>query len=528
MGRVRLQALALSCVMVFSIFLGGCGSKKKSGKEKDSTQKAIAMLDDFCAYYKIGKYTKLEKMIDGTSSGLSELKECQRTEGKTAIDAANQRLSYEVGDVKVDEDKAEAILTFKYFDVKAVSEEVNSYSTAKEVKKAIEEAKSKDLEFTCDLAFDEDWLIDSKSVDEMIDEMYSFLSGIRFEKKSTAQPTTAPGQSGQTLTDAGHGWYDDQFNEVMAYHQSDKFIRFVATFWEQCYGETVTFEFTDEAGNTYRDSVVVDDGDDFAYCDWSPGYKLPAGWLTCSVYDKNMNLVTSGYIEIYDDSRPLPEIIYAFDVVMVDKDGNAVPGYNEGTDYMAVKMTLDHVPQNQDLKYNLYDYNSWNSGSAPFSSGPIKADTTELLVPLKDPQSLSAGRYFLEIVDADQAMVANITFDIILPGEKFVPDAQDALCAYNGWSLNSMSFALVDKIPKDAKKLYFYFETQEYYNYMPFRYEVRDGSGKKIQEGTCVMLNSSMAEIEIEVPSTVNGSLKIQVYNPSGTYFCESVIEEET
>lgn len=91
-----------------------------------------------------------------------------------------------------------------------------------------------------------------------------------------------------------------------------------------------------------------------------------------------------------------------------------------------------------------------------------------------------------------------------------------------------MSFALVDKIPKDAKKLYFYFETQEYYNYMPFRYEVRDGSGKKIQEGTCVMLNSSMAEIEIEVPSTVNGSLKIQVYNPSGTYFCESVIEEET
>ena len=91
-----------------------------------------------------------------------------------------------------------------------------------------------------------------------------------------------------------------------------------------------------------------------------------------------------------------------------------------------------------------------------------------------------------------------------------------------------MSFALVDKIPKDAKKLYYYFETQDYYYYMPFSYEITDGSGKKIQEGTCVMLNSSMAEIEIEVPSTVNGSLKIQVYNPSGTYFCESVIEEET
>ena len=58
-------------------------------------------MDDFCAYFKSGKYDKMDKLVDGSSKELERLKDISNSEAKELLDAARKRISYTVSDVSV-------------------------------------------------------------------------------------------------------------------------------------------------------------------------------------------------------------------------------------------------------------------------------------------------------------------------------------------------------------------------------------------------------------------------------------------
>ena len=522
MRRVRLQALALSCVMVFSLFSSGCGSKKKSGKDSKEYRQAEAMLDDFCAYFKRGKYDKLDKMIDGTSKELATLKEFQDSAAKDLLEAANNRIIYQIGDIKIDGDEAEADLTITYFDAKDLAKKIDSDSSYREIKSAINAAEEDEFQFTCDLTYDDDWMIDSGSVDEIAKELFSFLSRIGIEAPPTPVPTRA-----QTLTEFSSYWYDEDFNTVLAYNQSAKLIRFMVTFWEPCYGETITYEYSDANGNTFTETVIVDNGDDFVYCDWRPTNKIAPGWIACTVYDTNMTIITVGCIEIYEDGRTIPEQIYILGSHMIDKDGIAVPGYHQGDTYIAAETQIDHAAPGTMLSYTYYKKTGSLVDEA-IGEGAIDASSTRLILPLENTKDLEPGDYYIVIYDAQSAQIWQSDFEILYSGKEFTPDMPSTKYYVDGWSMQYMIYDVQYEIPKGTQKIYYYFETLDYVIYMPFTYELTDGKGKKIKEGPCTMVYSDESWIEIDIPSKINGSLTIKIFNPDGTLLRESTIQEET
>ena len=148
MSRFRFPALALSCVVFFSAFSCGCKSKK-SKKTTEETRRATALVDDFCAYFKSGKYDKIDKLIGGTSKEFKKLKECNDSGAKDVLEAARKRISYKIGNVTVSDDEGEAVVLFSYFDAEKVRKSITDDSSLSEIKGLVENAKEKEMEFTC-------------------------------------------------------------------------------------------------------------------------------------------------------------------------------------------------------------------------------------------------------------------------------------------------------------------------------------------------------------------------------------------
>jgi hypothetical protein len=303
----------------------------------------------------------------------------------------------------------------------------------------------------------------------------------------------------------------------------------MVTFWEQCYGETITFEFCDELGNTFTDKVTVDNGDDFVYCEWSPDYRLPAGWLSCTVYDSAMRIITVGCIEIYDDAKPIPQQIYAFGCQMINKDGDPVPGYHVSDSYIAAKLSLDRESPDTELSYTYYKESYDINGQDEIVwTGSVKATSTNPILPLSDTSNLTAGEYYVAVYDASQNLMWQTWFSILEADQQFTQDDTSATCYLDAWLENPDMFTFLQEIPKGATEIIYFIQTGDYYNYMVFTYEVTDGKNKKILEGECSIVSSDMIYITVPLTSPVNGSLTIRVYNPDGSLLRESTIEEET
>ena len=527
MRKIRAQALILACLMAISIILAGCGSKK-SGKDRDENRRASAMLDDFCAYLKSGKYDKMDKLVDGSSKELERLKDISNSETKELLDAARKRISYTVSDVSVSDDEGEAILTVTYFDVNEVKKG-KSGGSARDLKSLINAAKEDELDFSVKLSYDEDWLIDDKSADEILSDLFDFIGELDIDTKpTTAAPSTS---AAQNLTELSSTWYDDQFNYVQAYHQSADFIRFMVVFWENCYGETVTYEFCDENYNIYQDSCVVDNGDNFVYCDWSPDYMLPTGWISCTVYDGNNNIITVGCIEIVADTEPIPQQLYVLDCHMVDAVGKAVPGYTVDTDYIAAEITVDHAASDTVINYEYYrmaDDLSLHSDVLCFR-GSVNADTTTLNLPWLEVKDPEPGDYYVLIFDVHQTSLRSIEFKVLDKGQSFKPDSRDATFFTETWCEEPDMKNALDKLSKRAKCVFYQVHTVESFDYMELTYEVADGEGKVFQSGNTTICASDKAEIiEIPLDIDIKGSLTIRTYTPSGKLLRESTIEEET
>ena len=374
MSKKRWQALVLAGAVLMSMFLGGCktSKKEKEKKSKGAEKKAEAMLDDFCAYLKSGKYEKLEKLIDGDSKGVAKLLGFKDSPAEYVHEAARKRISYSIESVTVDEKKesGEATVVITYFDVKDLKKKIYEDYSIRDICRAVGEAKELDLEFDVDLVLDDEWLIDAGSVDTIVDELYSFMEEIDLDVEPTVSTTKV-----KELTEFSSSWQDEYYNTVEGYHQSAKYIKYSVILWENCYGETVRYEFEDDNGVAYSGECYLDGGTDMVECIWEPTSKITSDWIACYVYDANGGIISVGCAQIYGDDEQIPvNNVYIYDVCMVDENGQKVPGYHINDTYIAAEIEMGNYGQNVELTYEFArndggsSYSVYPSTTSPYAS----------------------------------------------------------------------------------------------------------------------------------------------------------------
>ena len=526
MSKKRWLALALAGAVSMSMFFGGCKtSKEKEKKSKGEDKKAEAMLDDFCAYLKNGKYEKMDKLIDGKSDGLTAMKGYEDSEAKDVYEAARKRLSYSIENVSTDEkdESGEATIVLSYFDVKDLKKKIDGDATVRDIAKAVDKAKDLDLEFEVDLVLDDDWMIDAGSVDQIAEELYSFLEDL--DLKVTPTETTV---KVKTLTEFSSDWYDGNYNRVEGYHQSTTFVQYSVMLWECCYGETVTFEYMNGSGDVmFSGTYYLDNGDDIIYCNWYPTNPLPKEYITCYVYDAAGNIISVGCIQIYADGEEIPvSDVYLYSVKMVDENSKAVPGYHVGDTFIAAAVEMGNYGQQVTLLYT-FGYDDGHSVQILESSSVVTDGSSGLIIWNEIPDDLQPGRYELNITNINGEYLWYQNFYIVDADSDFPVDADTAELYDSWWTMDpECYYDEVYELSSDDTFVYFFFETYSYYNFMQFAYTVTDGEGNVLQDDTVFIINSDRVDpIRIDLSNAKSGPITITVKNPDGSSFVERSIE---
>lgn len=526
MSKLRFQALALACVMMMSMFLGGCRTSKKSTGKDDVNKKAESMLDDFGAYYKIGKYDKIDKLISGKSTELEKLKGYKDSEVKSILEAARKRISFSVEKVSCDEaeETGTAVLIFSYFDIKDLQKKISSDSSITEVANAVKEAKEKELRYDVELVFSKNWLIEAESVDSVISGMFSFLDDLHFD----VAPTTTAKPTAMTITEFSNAWYDKDFNEVLGYHESDEYILFTVVPWENCIGEKITFEFNDENSNVYIGEYQISGNSNLIKCVWEPGYKLPVGWIACYVYDGNGSIISVGCIQIYSDEEAIPVQMSVTKISMLDENGKLTPGFHVGDKIMRAEVEVPYVKAGMIAGYEIRKFDDNDPSGTQVHSGSFTISDLKTRVDFDGFVPKETGSYRLTVTDMTENVIWETEFLMIGKGEEFKTDSTIAAILVENWCTDQDGIDVITKVPKDSKIVYYYFSTYSFWKYMTFAYELEDGSGRKVDEGTAVMINSDCAHILIDMEKVSKGPLKLKIYNPDGSKLTEAAIEVET
>ena len=449
MRKTRFQALTMVVIMLFTMMAAGCKkSDNKTKKGKGEAKKAEAMLDDFCAYLKNGKYEKLEKLVDGNSSEVKKAKDLMKSEVDDIFAAARKRISFSIENVSLDKDETEgtAELVFDYFRTKDVIREVSSTATERDYRLAVEGAKEEEVRIEVELIRDDNWLITEASTDKVFTALFSFLEDLNLDVAPTTipEPTRAPVEIYHTC------WYDEDMNEVVGYRESSTFIRYAAFAWDTFYGgDTYSYEFEDEAGNSlYKGEVTADNGANVIYCDWEPTSKLPVGYLACYIYESSGKLLAGECVKVYGDDEPMPREYYASNYYFVGPEGEVVPGYHVGDEYIALKMELyDYTDPPFEVYYEyVKDPNDYSYGEDVVYAGFATVASDSVLFPWENLPELEAGEYECRVYSIWDYPEYYCKFSVIPEGEEFAYDVNAAEAYFgdfcddpDGWSIYEIS-----------------------------------------------------------------------------------------
>ena len=526
MRKTRFQALTMVVVMLFTMMAAGCKkTENKTRKEKGEAKKAEAMLDDFCAYLKNGKYEKLEKLVDGESSEVKKAKDLMKSEVEDIFAAARKRISFSIENVSLDKDETEgtAELVFDYFRTKDVIREVSSTATERDYRLAVEGAKKEEVRIEVELVRDDNWLITEDSTDKVFTALFSFLEDLNLDVAPTTipEPTQAPVE----IYDAR--WYDEELNEVVGYRESEKFLRYAAFSWDTFHGETYSYEFEDENGNSlYKGEYTAANGTDAIYCDWEPTSKIPQGYIACYIYDSDGQMLTGECVKIYGDDEPMPREYYASNYYFIGSEGDVVPGYNVGDEYVALKMQLyEYTDPPFEIYYEYikdpYDY---SYGEEIVYAGFATVSSDSVILPWENLPELEAGEYECRVYSVWDYPEYYCRFNVIPEGEKFTYDVDAAEAYFGDFSEDPEGWGIYD-VSKSTETIYYIVYVDQAYSYMGYTYKLTDSKGKVLDEGLQEVYCQTRVLIELNMKGAEVGTMKIEVFNPDGSLLVEGTIE---
>ena len=515
-------------ILLFSVMLGGCRSKTKGTKlEKTDSQRAEAMLDDFCAYLKIGKFERISKMVSGTSNEVEKAKGYARSEVASGFEAAIRRIEYKIRDVEADATAktGTARLILTYFDTSALQGK-----SAADLKNAVDKAESKNLEFHVKLSYEEEWLMDKESADEVLHGLFAFFEDLGLKTEATEATTTQVLPPYRVYREA---WYDATFNEVTVVHESQTHIYFFVTTWDYYNNATMKYEFLDGNGNmmgTGQETMGV--SDDLIECELNIDGKFPIGTVVCRVYGPDGKMFTESSLRIVSDDTNLSNEFGIVSIGLIDEVGTLLPGYTTDNMYMHMSVICSQPISEINLNYEIYTGVDYVSGKEPFYSASYaticSAPQTVFDIPLNqlDELNLDKGNYVLLVKDSMNMPFMDLHFQIIKPGETFANDQKTGTLKESYWATTDLMPVTLDVIKKGTVEVQFCFVTEEDFLCMQFPYKVTASDGTVIAEGTALLLNREMTgRIPVKLPEDFSGELTCTVQNPDGSELVTSKIE---
>ena len=526
MRKTRFQALTMVVVMLFTMMAAGCkNSDKNTKKQKGETKKAEAMLDDFCAYLKNGKYEKLERLVDGKSSEVEKAKGFMKSDVEDIFAAARKRISFSIENVSLDKDETEgtAELVFDYFRTKDVIREVSSTATERDYRLAVEGAKEEEVRVEVELVREDNWLISEDSTDKVFTALFSFLEDLNLEVVATTQPepTRAPVEISYTT------WYDEDLNEAVGYRESATFVRFGAFTWDSFPGETFSYEFEDENGNLlYKGEYTAANGTDVIYCDWEPTQKIPGEYIACYIYDSEGSMITGGCANIYGDDEPMPREFYASNYYFIGPEGELVAGYHVGDEYIALKMELyEYKDPSFEVYYEIVkDPYDFSNGETVVFSGYATVDSEIMIFPWENITELEAGDYECRVYSVWEYPAYYCPFKVLPEGEEFTYDTEKAEAYYGDFYEEKNGWYIYD-VPQSTEKIFYSFYVDQQYCLMGYSYKLTDSKGKVLDEGTQEVYYQAEVWLELNMKGAETGTMKLEVFNPDGSLLISGTIE---
>ncbi|MBP5491786.1 MAG: hypothetical protein J6Y08_02985 [Clostridiales bacterium] len=527
MNKKRIMALLTALVML-SGWTSGCKKKdsKKSG-DKEELKKAEAVLDDFCAYlYKV-KFSKIGKLLDGDSDNLDKLAGYMESDFKEIVQAASDRIEYEIEVTSADTKKEEgaATLVLTYFDTEDIEEDIEDAERISDVVEAIKDAEEMELEFDIDLVYDDDWKIDAKSADTVMDELYSFIDDVDIEP--VTRTTTTTDYYNAPFSEFSTDWYDEDYNSVVGYHESDDFVMDMVVTWDYYDNETVTYEFEDENGNIlYSGSYTILCCTDIIECTWRPTSKIPVGTLTCKVYDPNGDLFSTSSITIYADGVDIPVPYYVYDLNTYIENGQIVPGFHEDDEVMHFIGELDREYKSLSVPVAIYeDKTSTNVSKKQGLQYETVCEingSNRFEFDWEHKGDIPVGDYFVVVYDCNGNADMYFYFQVIAKDDDF--PHEDAADFYDSEWIDSMdNWCPISEISTKSEGAVFIVWTTDYYEYMPFTYELVDHNDKVIQSGSTALVHyNDTLYLFFEFDGLQKGSITCRVYNPDGSVLVES------
>ena len=532
-GKTIVRSVAV--MLLFSILLGGCKTRTKNTKrERSDSERVEAMLDDFCAYLKIGRLDRVSNLVAGNSNGLAKTLEFSKSEAAGVFDAALQRIDYKIKDVNADASakKGTGTLDITYFDTSMVRKKSDTGNAAADYKSSIEEADSASLTIDVNVVYENDseWKVDEASADAVFNGLFSFIDELGLGTQAT-EPTSSvalpPYRVFSTV------WYDSSFAEVSIVHESDTHLYYFVTTWDYYNNATMTYQFTDEKGNVLAEGEEkMGINDDLIECELNLDKKLPLGNLWCHVYGPDGKLFTEGYLKIVSDGTELTNEFGIVSIGLVDASDNLIPGYFVGNTDIHVKVVCSAPLEEINLGYELYTEAEYIKVGSPMCQGryAISSNIPSNVfdIPVGEAQSLNpgAGKYVLLIRDPQNRPFIDLHFQIINEGASFENDAKTATLKDSYWVLPEAETKRLETITPGTKQVEFFFTTQEEFQCMQFPYKVTTKDGTVLAEGTAMILfYEQTAKITVEIPEGTEGEITCTVLNPDQTELISSTIE---
>ena len=528
---LKIVSMCLISAMLFS------GYKKKEEKKKRDTtdiRHAESLLDDFCAYLKSGKFDKLSKLIDGESDWIEDLTEMKSSVGSSVLDKCLKRIDYEFEDTSASEDdeEGESTVVITYFETKDVTKKTESDSSKTEIEDLIDDAEEIEIEFSVDLVFDDDWLIKSKSVDSICKELFGFLTDYDI-MNTQGEPSQNPTGNLPPFEECYSWWYDDSYNTLNGIYESCDYVNYYVVTYEYYSNVTVTYEFVDDNGQiVYEGDYTLGYSDDVICCEGYFSSKLPAGELTCNVYDPNGQLFSVGSIEVFEDGSYIYVDVYMSDFNMIDDNNMPVPGFTtEDTSMRSSFYVYANTDQPLTLVYKIYHSNNGSFYDDEFIfDGEIEVDypacSDEIVFEWND-EPMEAGEYAILFEDIGGNTISIYIFQVIEPDEEFENDEDSAEVYYSCFYKNRSSCYEVTSINQGTDSVVYQLITEDYYECMGFTFELVDESGKTLAEGKFYIMNYD-DEVMIDITGLKDckpGDLTLTVYNPDGSVLDESVLK---
>lgn len=348
---------AVCCVaLILPGLLGGC-RRKTASETKDPAvvaEKQIReRLNDLFAYIKTSTYSQIPPFSRDSEETEDLLQSLRQDDRKTAFDTAGGHTTMRILDLRADTPKATIRMEITCYDGEEIlkkARETGGFSEEKALVDAIRNAPLTTKEITISMSMWEDvWTIASDDMEELLRSIYGFLDS---DELLADEKETEPTDPVQKIFVGDSYFIDENKEETIAFHSSEKTICFYAYTTTATKDETIRYRYEDPAGNVlYENAFLMVSGTQWIACSWRPQGPIAVGEVRIHVLEESGIEICSASAMIVPDQAPLPYPAFVKEGFWSNARGEKVEAYCAEDRTISYTLTTSKPHQDLTLKY---------------------------------------------------------------------------------------------------------------------------------------------------------------------------------